>query len=132
MKCPYCHNPIARMVTKYDSDTKKLIHFTPCCSGISELSKTKYTNLKTNQKREWDRQTHALDIEQPWEVRKHEVRKGWQPNPRYIKRYQNDPTRLSMFTESDLKLSGMVTKRIATKASKGKFKNHIKIADKYS
>lgn len=126
MKCPNCSKQVRRMVYQQGQ------WLTPCCSGISEISNTKYESVKTKQRRQHQRDKFGLDLVQPWEVKKGEVTKGWRPNKDYIKQYSNDPDRLSMFSKSELKTSGVVSEKVANKASKGKFNNHIKIADDFS
>lgn len=103
MKCPKCGKSIARTVYTRGE------WLTPCCDGIKEVSKTDYSSPKSKQRLQWQREKHAKDIMQPWEVKK--ASKGWQPNKDFIKAYKDDPSKLSMFSEQELKDSGEVTQK---------------------
>jgi hypothetical protein len=119
MKCHKCGKTIARTV---------YIHgewLTPCCDGIKELSRTDYSSPLQKQRLQRQREKHAKDIMQPWEVK--ETSKGWIPNKDFIKAYKDDPDKLSMFSEQELKNSGEVTEKQAKVSRKGKFKDAKRI-----
>jgi hypothetical protein len=75
---------------------------------------------KTKQRLEWQRESFAPDLEQPYELRKGEVRKSWQPNKKYIKTYKNDPAKMGMYSQEELKGSGVISKKEATAIEKHK------------
>ena len=107
--------------------------YCPNCSNLSEIPpKIDYASPKTKQKRQWQREKMAKDIVQPFEVRKGETYKGYQPNKDFIKAYKDSPDKLSMYSEKELKDSGLVTKKQAKQATtKGKFKDSKRIASEF-
>jgi len=117
LRCPKCDKKIGRMLQRADG-----VILTPCCDGISELTRIDYASPRQKQQREWDRATYIDDITQPWEVKKGEVSKGYQPNPKFIKQYKHEPDKLSMFTEKELKDSGLVTKKEVKRSRTNKYK----------
>jgi hypothetical protein len=123
MKCPNCGKETSLIKTKYING--ELMHRCHICGDFSELSKIKYESPLASQKRQWQREKHAKDIMQPWEVK--ETRKGWIPNKDFIKAYKNDPDKLSMFSEQELKNSGEVTEKQSRLSRKGKFKDAKRI-----
>lgn len=59
---------------------------------------------------ERQRETHGRDLLQPYELRKGEVKKGWQANKQFIKAYKDSPKALEGFTDSELKDAGVKPK----------------------
>lgn len=111
----------------------KYTEYCPNCSSLSEIPpKIDYASPKTKQRLQWQREKMAKDIMQPWEVKKGQVHKGYQPNKEFIKAYRGNPDKLSMYTEKELKDSGLVTKKDAKKASEGKFKDAKRIGSEFS
>ena len=111
----------------------KYQEYCPNCSNLSVIPpKIDYASLKTKQRQQWQREKMAKDIMQPWEVKKGEVWKGYQPNKDFIKAYRDNPDKLSMYTEKELKDSGLVTQKEAKQAKKGKFKDAKRIASEFS
>ena len=88
------------------------------CGGHSELSRISYLSPKTKQKHQWQREKFGRDILQPFEVRKGQITKGWQPNKDFIKAYKDEPGKLSKFSESELRDSGVVKQEVAKQAQK--------------
>ena len=122
MKCSGCNSETGRMIGKIEAG--KYIEYCPNCSNISEIpSRIDYASPLTKQKRQWQREKYAEDIVQPWEVKRGEVHKGYQPNKDFIKAYGHDADRLSIYTQDELKSTGMVSEKMAKKAKKGKFKD---------
>ena len=117
MLCPKCNKSIARMIIKAGGEIS-----TPCCDGITELSHFRgpLVSPKTKQRLEWQRESFAPDLEQPYELRKGE--KDWKPNKKYIKTYKNDPAKVKMYSKQELKESGVVSEKEATRIETHKAK----------
>ena len=132
MKCGNCNSETGHMIGKIVEG--KYIEYCPNCSNLSEVPpKIDYASPKTKQSRQWQREKMAKDIMQPWEVKKGQTHKGYQPNKEFIKAYRGNPDKLSMYTEKELKDSGLVSKKDAKKATtKGKFKDSKRIASEFS
>src|SRR4030043_980263 len=123
MLCPKCNKSIARMIIKAGGEI-----LTPCCDGITELSHFRgpLVSPKTKQRLEWQRESIPPDLEQPFELQKGKVAKGWQPNKKYIKTYKNDPAKMGMYNTQELKESGVVSKKEATAIKKHTHRNSQK------
>src|SRR3990167_4456444 len=116
MKCPNCSQESARIITKIiDGKPQTRCH---SCGNFSELSHISYLSPLTKQKHQWQRDKFGRDILQPFEIRKGEVAKGWQANKDFIKAYKNEPGKLSKFSISELRDSGVVKKEVAKQAQK--------------
>ena len=116
MNCNNCGNEASRVRGLMIEGN--YVESCPSCSGLSEVPhKIDYASPKSKQKRDWQRETHAKDIMQPFEVRKGQVTKGFQPNKDYIKAYKGTPDKLSMYSETELKDSGLVNKKQAKEAT---------------
>jgi hypothetical protein len=130
MICKSCKTQVGRVVgTIYEG---RYVEYCPSCAGISEIGiATDYASPRAKQRREWDRSRHAKDIMQPWEMKRGEVKKGWQPNKNYIKAYGSDPDKLSIYTQEELKSTGMVSEKTAKKAKEGKYKDAKRLASDF-
>lgn len=132
MKCGGCNSEVGRI--RGIMVEGKYQEYCPSCSDLSEVPpKIDYASPKTKQRLQWQRDKMAKDIMQPWEVKKGETHKGYQPNKEFIKAYRGNPDKLSMYTEKELKDSGLVSKKDAkTATTKGKFKDSKRIASEFS
>jgi len=112
MLCPNCGSQSSRLKTRIvEGEPQTRCHI---CGDFSELSHFRgpLVSPKTKQRLEWQRESFASDLEQPYELQKGE--KGWKPNKRYIKTYKGDPAKMGMYSQDELKGSGVVSKKEAT------------------
>ena len=115
MKCPNCGKQTSKTRTRYiDGEMITRCHV---CGDFSELGGyPEHLSPLVGKRIQGQREKMAKDIMQPWEVKKGETWKGYQPNKDFIKAYRSDPDKLSIYTEKELKDSGLVTKKQAKQA----------------
>lgn len=123
LTCPKCGKRVTKMKQLEDGTI-----LTPCCDGITELGGwPEHMSIKRAQKMQWQRDKYAQDTIQPFEMRHGEVRKGYLPNKDFLKRYKDDPGKLTKFSKSELKDSGVITESVANRAGKMAWGNNTPI-----
>lgn len=114
------------MLCKQGHSVARIVHYADgsylcpqCHEGFSEVGKPfKYMSIPHKQDIERQRETHAGDLMQPFEVRKGE--KDWVPNKKFIKEYKDKPEALAAFSDKELKDSGVISEKVVKSRSKSK------------
>lgn len=118
MICPTCGKITAATRTYFRDNQTITVCPDENCGNFKPSKTPPHMTSVHKQKIQWQRDKYGADLEQPFEIRKGETHKGWQPNKSFLKVHADHPEVLGGYSEQELQKTGMVTEENIKKSRK--------------